>query len=69
MSAASPSVAQGGSIINISTAVARIMFEQHMACMGAKAGMDHVVRAVANECGCKAPELFAQAGLSPARPF
>lgn len=43
----------GGSIINISSAVATIMFEQHMAYMGAKAGMDHVVRAVANEYGCK----------------
>jgi 2-hydroxycyclohexanecarboxyl-CoA dehydrogenase len=44
---------QGGSIINISSAVATIMFEKHMAYMGAKAGMDHVVRAVANEYGHK----------------
>jgi len=42
---------RGGSIINISSAVASIMMERHMAYMGAKAGMDHVLRAVANEYG------------------
>jgi 2-hydroxycyclohexanecarboxyl-CoA dehydrogenase len=44
---------QGGSIINISSAVADIMFENHAAYMGAKAGMNHVTRAVANEYGAK----------------
>lgn len=44
---------QGGSIINISSAVATILFEQHMAYAGAKAGMDHVVRCIANEYGHK----------------
>ena len=42
-----------GSIINLSSAVATILFERHMAYMGAKAGMDHVMRAVANEYGHK----------------
>ena len=41
----------GGSIINISSAVASIMFENHAAYMGAKAGLEHVTRAVANEFG------------------
>jgi 2-hydroxycyclohexanecarboxyl-CoA dehydrogenase len=43
----------GSSIIMISTATATIMFEQHSAYMGTKAGMDHVVRTVANEYGVK----------------
>jgi NAD(P)-dependent dehydrogenase (short-subunit alcohol dehydrogenase family) len=41
----------GGSIINISSAVATIMFENHAAYMGAKAGLEHVTRTVANEFG------------------
>lgn len=44
---------RGGSIINVSSAVADIMFENHAAYMGAKAGMNHVTRAVANEYGSK----------------
>ncbi|MDB6090462.1 MAG: Oxidoreductase [Gammaproteobacteria bacterium] len=44
---------RGGSIIMISTATSRIMFEQHSAYMGTKAGIDHVVRTVANEFGSK----------------
>jgi Dehydrogenases with different specificities (related to short-chain alcohol dehydrogenases) len=44
---------QGGSIINVSSAVADIMFENHAAYMGAKAGMNHVTRTVANEYGAK----------------
>lgn len=44
---------RGGSIIMISTATAQIMFEQHSAYMGTKAGIDHVVRTVANEFGSK----------------
>lgn len=43
----------GSSIIMISTATATIMLEQHSAYMGTKAGIDHVVRSVANEFGCK----------------
>jgi 2-hydroxycyclohexanecarboxyl-CoA dehydrogenase len=41
----------GGAIINISSAVADIMFENHAAYMGAKAGLNHVTRTVANEFG------------------
>lgn len=44
---------RGGSIINVSSAVADIMFEHHAAYMGAKAGMNHVTRAVANEFGAR----------------
>jgi len=44
---------QGGSIIQISSATATIMLENHAAYMGTKAGIDHVVRAVANEFGAR----------------
>ncbi len=43
---------QGGSIIRGSPSVtATIMFDQHAAYMGTKAGMDHVIRCVAHEFG------------------
>ncbi len=42
---------RGGSIIQISSATAKIMLNDHAAYMGAKAGTDHVVRCVANEFG------------------
>ncbi|MCG8443113.1 MAG: SDR family oxidoreductase [Caulobacterales bacterium] len=41
----------GGSIIQISSATATIMLNHHAAYMGTKAGIDHVVRCVANEYG------------------
>lgn len=41
----------GGSIIQISSATAKIMLDNHAAYMGTKAGIDHVVRTVANEFG------------------
>lgn len=41
----------GGSIIQISSATATIMLNDHAAYMGTKAGIDHVVRCVANEFG------------------
>jgi NAD(P)-dependent dehydrogenase (short-subunit alcohol dehydrogenase family) len=44
---------QGGSIIQISSATATIMLNDHAAYMGAKAGADHVIRCVANEFGAK----------------
>ena len=44
---------QGGSIIMVSSATATIMLEHHAAYMGTKAGIDHVVRCVANEYGHK----------------
>lgn len=43
----------GGSIIQISSATATIMTSDYQAYMGTKAGIDHVVRAVANEFGAK----------------
>jgi len=42
---------RGGSIIQISSATAVIMLNNHAAYMGTKAGIDHVVRCVANEFG------------------
>ena len=44
---------QGGSIIQISSATAVIMLNDHAAYMGAKAGADHVLRCVANEFGAR----------------
>jgi NAD(P)-dependent dehydrogenase (short-subunit alcohol dehydrogenase family) len=41
----------GGSLIQISSATATIMLNDHAAYMGTKAGIDHVVRCVANEFG------------------
>lgn len=41
----------GGSIIQISSATAKIMLDNHAAYMGTKAGIDHIVRTVANEYG------------------
>ena len=41
----------GGAIIQISSATATIMVENHAAYMGTKAGADHVIRCVANEFG------------------
>lgn len=41
----------GGSIIQISSATATIMLNDHAAYMGTKAGTDHVVRCVAHEFG------------------
>ena len=41
----------GGSIIQISSATAKIMLDNHAAYMGTKAGIDHVIRTVANEYG------------------
>jgi 2-hydroxycyclohexanecarboxyl-CoA dehydrogenase len=42
---------RGGSIITISSATAKIMLENHAAYMGTKAGIDHVIRCIANEFG------------------
>lgn len=44
---------RGGSLIQISSATATIMLNDHAAYMGTKAGIDHVVRCVANEFGVK----------------
>jgi NAD(P)-dependent dehydrogenase (short-subunit alcohol dehydrogenase family) len=53
MQALVKAMTQGGSIIMISSATATIMLEQHAAYMGTKAGIDHVVRCVANEFGSR----------------
>lgn len=44
---------KGGSIIQISSATATIMLNNHAAYMGTKAGADHVLRCVANEFGAQ----------------
>lgn len=44
-------MADGGSIVQVSSATARIMMDDHAAYMGTKAGMDHVIRCIANEFG------------------
>jgi 2-hydroxycyclohexanecarboxyl-CoA dehydrogenase len=41
----------GGSIIQISSATATIMLNDHAAYMGTKAGIDHVIRCIAHEFG------------------
>jgi NAD(P)-dependent dehydrogenase (short-subunit alcohol dehydrogenase family) len=41
----------GGSIIQISSATATIMLNNHAAYMGTKAGTDHVIRCIAHEFG------------------
>lgn len=41
----------GGSIIQVSSVTASIMFDNHAAYMGTKAGIDHVVRCIAHEFG------------------
>jgi NAD(P)-dependent dehydrogenase (short-subunit alcohol dehydrogenase family) len=43
----------GGSIIQISSATATIMLNNHAAYMGTKAGADHVIRCVAHEFGSR----------------
>ena len=44
---------RGGSIIQISSATATIMFHDHDAYMATKAGTDHLIRSVANQFGDK----------------
>ena len=48
-----PAMKDGGSIIQISSATATIMLDNHAAYMGTKAGIDHVIRTIANEFGEK----------------
>ena len=49
--AAVQTLSRGGSIIQISSATATIMLNDHAAYMGTKAGTDHVIRCVAHEFG------------------
>ena len=44
---------EGGSLVQISSATAKIMLNDHAAYMGTKAGTDHVVRCAANEFGSR----------------
>ena len=44
---------RGGSLVQISSATATIMLNDHAAYMGAKAGVDHVIRCVAHEFGAQ----------------
>jgi NAD(P)-dependent dehydrogenase (short-subunit alcohol dehydrogenase family) len=44
---------EGGSLIQISSATATIQLNDHAAYMGTKAGIDHVVRCIANEFGAR----------------
>ena len=46
-----PAMKGGGSLIQISSATAKIMLNDHAAYMGCKAGTDHVIRCIANEFG------------------
>ena len=46
-----PRMKEGGSLVQISSATATIMLENHAAYMGTKAGFDHVMRCLANEYG------------------
>lgn len=43
----------GGTLIQISSATAKIMLEDHAAYMGTKAGTDHVIRCIANQFGAE----------------
>lgn len=68
----------GGSLLQISSATATIMLENHAAYMGTKAGADHVIRCIANEFGHRgiransiapgftATPMTAQAAANPA---
>ena len=46
-----PLMRRGSSLIQVSSATATIMLDNHTAYMGTKAGIDHVVRCIANEYG------------------
>lgn len=51
MQALIPAMENGGSIIQISSATATILFHDHDAYVATKAGADHLVRSVANQFG------------------
>ena len=52
----------GGSLIQISSITATIMMDNHAAYMGTKAGMEHVMRTIANEFG---PQGIRANSLAP----
>lgn len=46
-------MSDGGALVQVSSATASIMMEDHAAYMGTKAGFDHVMRCIANEFGAR----------------
>lgn len=48
-----PVVREGGSLVQISSATATIMLDDHAPYMGTKAGMDHVMRCIALAAGAR----------------
>lgn len=44
-------MSDGGALVQVSSATAKIMMDDHAAYMGTKAGFDHVIRCIANEFG------------------
>ncbi|MFA7440627.1 MAG: SDR family oxidoreductase [Sphingomonadaceae bacterium] len=48
-----PAMTEGGSIIQVSSATATILFHDHDAYMATKAGTDHMIRSVANQFGAQ----------------
>ena len=52
-----PAMKNGGSIIQISSATATIMLDNHAAYMGTKAGIDHIIRTIANSINTPSDNL------------
>lgn len=48
-----PATRSGGSIVQISSITSEILLPDHAAYMGTKAGIDHVIRSVANDFGAR----------------
>jgi NAD(P)-dependent dehydrogenase (short-subunit alcohol dehydrogenase family) len=46
-------MSDGGALVQVSSATAKIMMDDHAAYMGTKAGFDHVIRCIANEFGAR----------------
>lgn len=46
-------MSDGGALVQVSSATAHIMMDDHAAYMGTKAGIDHVIRCIANEFGAR----------------
>lgn len=46
-------ISDGGALVQVSSATAKIMMDDHAAYMGTKAGFDHVIRCIANEFGTR----------------
>lgn len=46
-------ISDDGALVQVSSATAKIMMDDHAAYMGTKAGFDHVIRCIANEFGAR----------------